>query len=1171
MNTVSKRIATVVMMALMVFGAVMCKKDLIDPPTVRVLEGVITIDYTKAIVSAEVTDQGGGEVKSRGIVYGKSGGKQDTVFCGSGMGVFSTELKGLESNTQYTYEAFARNAGGVGLSDKVSFTTLDLNLPKVTTVSIDSVAISTAFCRGKVTEEGGSHVVKRGFCWSQSHTPTLNDYHVEDKGEGVGEFCCQITGLEANTLYYVRAYATNSKGTGYGGELELPTQNANAPILTIKEESHGTTTIKVKVEVTDDGGSPVIKRGICWSHSSTEPTAANHLVLSADTTSVFFLEMDSLTPGTIYYVRAYAKNKAGVVGYGESALTVKTDAEKPTLKTEIVSHTNNTIKVKGKVTNTGGAPVSERGVCWGTAPNPTIEGLHKQSAETTSSFTVTIDEGIQPGTVYHVRAYAKNEAGVGYGPSVADTTVTSLSVTATAEPYIIPRGGQSTLKATIAGGTGSYAYSWNHTSTLEGATTDHPIASPTATMTYTCTVASGGQTATDTVTVTVVNKPLGFQAVANGNNVSLSWKASDPADSYNVYRDGSFLKNTTSVSCYDENLNPATYSYQVSTVYKGVESPKTDPKDVTVYSTLGVIATADHYVIALGGNTTLRANVTGGSGHPTFSWDHSSTLNHDNVQNPKATPTSTTSYKVTVHDDGQTAFDTVRVSVVKAPTNLQAVASGNSVQLTWSAANPAQSYKVYRGNTLIASNITSTSYTDNNLSPGTYTYKVSTVYQGVESPKSGGAPAEVVSSVTVTVSANPPAIPEGGSSILTATPNGGSGSRSYQWNPSSSLNNATIQSPTATPNTTTTYTVHVTDGIGQTADGQVEVKVVKAPTNLQAEKQGHNVHLTWNPADPATSYKVYRNNVLVAQDITNPSWDDNNLSVGTYYYKVKTVFQDVESLFSNTVPITIEPAPLGAIDGLFSVSDNQQVWFSQGNLQYKASTNTWRFATNQWSIVGQDNQNISQNYHGWTDLFGWGTSGYNHGAVCYQPWSTSQTSSDYYAYGSYTYNLYDQTGQADWGYNAISNGGNQTNQWRTLTHGEWQYVFNDRPNATNKFGSATVNGVHGVVLLPDNWTTPSGCSFASGMDGYTLNTYNSVIWESMESAGAVFLPAAGDRIGTSVYNVGSNGRYWSLSYDTSWDSSGRAWSVYFIDSGLGTDANSSRYVGLSVRLVRSSQ
>ena len=105
--------------------------------------------------------------------------------------------------------------------------------------------------------------------------------------------------------------------------------------------------------------------------------------------------------------------------------------------------------------------------------------------------------------------------------------------------------------------------------------------------------------------------------------------------------------------------------------------------------------------------------------------------------------------------------------------------------------------------------------------------------------------------------------------------------------------------------------------------------------------------------------------------------------------------------------------PTGAISGVFSVSEGNYVCFSKGNLQYQSSTNTWRFADHQYDVIGSDNHNISSTYSGWIDLFGWGTSGYNHGAVCYQPWSTSTTDADYYAYGGESNNLYDGYGQAD--------------------------------------------------------------------------------------------------------------------------------------------------------------
>ena len=291
---------------------------------------------------------------------------------------------------------------------------------------------------------------------------------------------------------------------------------------------------------------------------------------------------------------------------------------------------------------------------------------------------------------------------------------------------------------------------------------------------------------------------------------------------------------------------------------------------------------------------------------------------------------------------------------------------------------------------------------------------------------------------------------------------------------------------------------------------------------------------------------------------------------------VPAITENGYQTFGIEVSVTTEvnpgEVPVGAICGKFTINSNgNQVYFSQGNLQYigSAATPYWKFADNQWDFLGATTGQNSSDQNVDRDLFGWGTSGYNHGANCYQPWSTSTSNRDYYAYGSYTYNLYDQTGQADWGYNPISNGGNQANQWRTLTQPEWAYIFNTRTTSSGiRYAKANVNDVNGVILLPDDWssdtyslgnTNDSGASFNS-------NTISTIDWaSSFEAHGAVFLPAAGCRdYGTSLYYLGSNGIYWSSSSNLT----EYAWVVDFYDNFFFTDYFLERYYGYSVRLVQ---
>ena len=290
---------------------------------------------------------------------------------------------------------------------------------------------------------------------------------------------------------------------------------------------------------------------------------------------------------------------------------------------------------------------------------------------------------------------------------------------------------------------------------------------------------------------------------------------------------------------------------------------------------------------------------------------------------------------------------------------------------------------------------------------------------------------------------------------------------------------------------------------------------------------------------------------------------------GATYYVRAYVVTDYGLAYGNELSFTTEDIPMGAVNGRFSVGEGTHVYFSRGNLQYIGSAETpyWKFADHQWETLGTTTGQDSSDQTVDRDLFGWGTSGYSHGAGCYQPWSTSTNEADYYAYGEYTYNLYDQTGQADWGSNAISIGGDyESGGWRTLTQAEWDYVLNTRATASGiRYAKASVNGVNGVILLPDDWssgtfsldnTNQSGASFSS-------NTITSSQWTTLEDAGAVFLPAAGARNGTSVGYVGSYGTYWSASCGNSH----YARDMNFTDIALLTGTSSLRCTGSSVRLV----
>ena len=281
-------------------------------------------------------------------------------------------------------------------------------------------------------------------------------------------------------------------------------------------------------------------------------------------------------------------------------------------------------------------------------------------------------------------------------------------------------------------------------------------------------------------------------------------------------------------------------------------------------------------------------------------------------------------------------------------------------------------------------------------------------------------------------------------------------------------------------------------------------------------------------------------------------------SVGTAYGNEQEFLSDGERLLGFDEN--------GASYATFSVANGRHVNFSKGNLQYQASTGIWRFAENQYDCLQNNNSNISETYDGWIDLFGWGTSGWNSGANAYQPWSTINASTDYTPGGVSTNDLTGRYYNADWGvYNAISNGGNQPGMWRTLTNDEWTYLFYNRSNASSKYGSATVNGEYGLVILPDLWTMPDSLTFYPGMNGFENNIYTAEQWYQMEQYGALFLPTTGERLNSTIQSIDISGNYWSSTHADDEN----AYSLFFYDDYLDY-GNRSRQLGLSVRLVRDS-
>ena len=817
-------------------------------------------------------------------------------------------------------------------------------------------------------------------------------------------------------------------------------------------------------EVTNSGSSGVLVRGVCWS-TQQNPTINDPHTTDGYGLGSFLSMVEGLEMNTTYYMRAYALTANGA-GYGEQVMfTTKNGV--PTLTTSAASEIGVTwATCGGDISDDGGMEITERGICWSTTSNPTIDGDHGANGAGLGSFTVNMN-GLEANTTYYVRAYATNGYTTAYGNEVSFRT----EVAQTWPNGKLP--GQFSVSETH-----QVQFSQGNLQYIGSAATPYWRF---AEHQYDYFGTTTGQNSSDQN----VDRDLfgwGTSGWDNGNMY------------YQPYNTEQF---------WDSNTG---YGY--------------GPTDGTNYnySLTGNYANADwgvYNAILNGGNQTHQWR-TMTNAEWSYLFNTRETIS--GIRYAKAQVYGVNGVVLLPDDWDASVYDLNYTNNTQAPFNSNVIADADwaSMESYGAVFLPTTGYRY-----------------------GTYVYYIDSYGFYWSASCYGSDDAHGVHFYSDGLS-----VP------------------SY-YNINRSFGRSVRLVSVALPEVST-GTVNDVSGRAAIVGGNVT-----EDGNADISACGICCSTSSNP--------IIEDMVALAQNATVGEFTVtlNGLTPNTTYYARAFATNSAGTAYGDEISFTTLNVPTwtnGILPGGFSVSANQQVQFSQGNLQYigSASTPYWQFAENQWDYLGNNGQG-STNQNVDRDLFGWGTSGYDHGANCYQPWSTSTTSYDYIAYGSSTYNLNDSTGIADWGYNAISNGGNQENQWRTLTRQEWNYVFNNRSTTSGiRYAMAQVFGVNGVVLLPDDWNTSyynlnntnnSGASFSS-------NVITTSDWNTLEQHGAVFLPAAGDRSGASVYVDGSYGIYWSASY-CGYSSSYGAFFVRFDGSSLNPSSYGGGNYGCSVRLVHS--
>jgi hypothetical protein len=399
-----------------------------EPVPIVTTEDASYITYTTVRLSININSTNATKI---GILYSKNptpNQKNSIVETTSSLYYTEIILNGLDYGTKYYYKAFATNNIDTVYGEIKNFTTTNATVPILNpTYNAYSITQTSAVSGGEVSSDGGFSVTSKGVCWSTTSNPTSSLLTKTNNGSGNWSFDSDITGLMAGTTYYVRAYATNSVGTGYGSQINFTTSPVILPTITTStalKTSQSTATCGGTVS--SGGGGTITARGVCWSTSSSPTTALATKTNDGTGTGVFSSSITGLLENTTYYIRAYATNSAGTAYGAQVSITIVPIVVPTITTTSVVSTSQTTATGGGNITNDGGGAVTSRGVCWSTTANPTIL-LSTKTADGTGigTFTSSIT-GLTANTTYYIRAYATNSAGTAYGAQVSFSTTLAV-------------------------------------------------------------------------------------------------------------------------------------------------------------------------------------------------------------------------------------------------------------------------------------------------------------------------------------------------------------------------------------------------------------------------------------------------------------------------------------------------------------------------------------------------------------------------------------------------------------------------------------------------------------------------------------------------------------------------------------------------------------------------
>ena len=388
---------------------------------------ISSINSTSATSGGNVTSDGGGLVTVRGVVWSISSNPTVTLSTkttdGGGTGLFTSSITSLTPGQTYNVRAYATNSSGTSYGSEQKFTADGL-LPSLSTTAISSLASTSASSGGNITYDGGSSITSRGVVWGTTSALTVTLSTKTSDGSGMGIFSSNLISLTPATTYYLRSYATNSKGTGYGNEIIFTTP-ANLPVLTTNDITDNTTGNSATSggNITSNGGGLITARGVVWSTSQNPTVSLSTKTSNGTGDGIFSSSLTSLSTNTKYYVRAYATNSSGTTYGNEISFTTINNLPIVTTS-DATAITATTAILNGNVSSAGIGTVTQKGVVWSNVTNPTISSNLGNLTVGSGLGSIAVGPtGLTPGATYYARAYATNSNGTAYGNEITFITI----------------------------------------------------------------------------------------------------------------------------------------------------------------------------------------------------------------------------------------------------------------------------------------------------------------------------------------------------------------------------------------------------------------------------------------------------------------------------------------------------------------------------------------------------------------------------------------------------------------------------------------------------------------------------------------------------------------------------------------------------------------------------